>query len=75
MTGTTTMPVSEAVATATLDADQTTRMDDYVARARTAADALRALDQEAVDRIVRAMVVAGLEASIELAELAMEETG
>jgi len=75
MTGTTTMPVSEAVASATLDADQITRMDDYVARARGAADALRALDQESVDRIVRAMVVAGLEAAIELAELAIEETG
>ena len=33
------------------------------------------LDQEAVDRIVEAMVVAGLEAAFELAEQAMEETG
>ena len=33
------------------------------------------LDQEAVDRIVWAMVVAGLEHAVELAELAMEETG
>ena len=37
--------------------------------------ALRALDQEAVDRIVWAMVVAGLEHAVDLAELAMEETG
>ena len=37
--------------------------------------ALRLLDQEAVDRIVWAMVVAGLEHAIDLAELAMEETG
>ena len=36
---------------------------------------LRKLDQEAVDRIVWAMVVAGLEHAVELAELAMEETG
>ena len=35
----------------------------------------RRLDQEAVDRIVWAMVVAGLENAVELAELAMEETG
>ena len=39
-----------------------------------AADALRELDQEAVDRIVWAMTVAGLEHAVELAELAMEET-
>src|SRR5664279_2930653 len=50
------------------------RLDGYVARAREAADALRALDQEAVDRIVWSMTVAGLEQAIELAELAMEET-
>jgi len=51
------------------------RLDGFVARARTAADAMRRLDQEAVDRIVWAMVVAGLEHAIDLAELAMDETG
>jgi len=51
------------------------RLDEHVARARAAADAFRALDQEAVDRIVWAMVVAGLEHAVELAELAAEETG
>src|SRR5512143_2879969 len=51
------------------------RLDAFVERARTAAAALRKLDQEAVDRIVWAMVVAGLEHAIDLAELAMEETG
>jgi acetaldehyde dehydrogenase / alcohol dehydrogenase len=50
------------------------RLDDYVQRAREAAVALRALDQEAVDRIVWAMTVAGLEHAVDLAELAMEET-
>ena len=50
------------------------RLDAYVQRARGAADALRKLDQEAVDRIVWAMTVAGLEHAVELAELAMEET-
>ena len=52
-----------------------TRLDVVVQRARTAAAALRQLDQEQVDRIVWAMVVAGLENAIDLAELAMEETG
>ena len=50
------------------------RLDGFVERAREASTALRALDQEAVDRIVWAMTVAGLEHAVELAELAMEET-
>ncbi|HUO71857.1 MAG TPA: bifunctional acetaldehyde-CoA/alcohol dehydrogenase [Solirubrobacteraceae bacterium] len=50
------------------------RLDGFVERARAAADAMRALDQETVDRIVWAMTVAGLEHAIELAELAMQET-
>ncbi|MBV8220009.1 MAG: aldehyde dehydrogenase family protein, partial [Solirubrobacterales bacterium] len=50
------------------------RLDGFVERAREAATALRKLDQEAVDRIVWAMTVAGLENAVELAELAMEET-
>src|SRR5450755_4587451 len=50
------------------------RLDGYVQRASDAADAMRALDQEAVDRIVWEMTVVGLENAVELAELAMEET-
>jgi long-chain acyl-CoA synthetase len=50
------------------------RLDGYVQRAQDAAVALRCLDQEAVDRIVWAMTVAGLEHAVDLAELAMEET-
>jgi acetaldehyde dehydrogenase/alcohol dehydrogenase len=51
------------------------RLDDFVARARAAADQFRAIDDQAtVDRIVRALVVAGLEHAVELARLAMEET-
>ena len=42
---------------------------------RHAAQELRRLDQEAVDRIVWGMVVAGLESAVELAELATEEAG
>jgi len=64
-----------APAAPALDPETRARLDDCVARARTAADAFRRLDQEAVDRIVWAMVVAGLEHAIDLAELAMEETG
>ena len=43
-------------------------------RAQQAEAALRELDQEAVDGIVWAMTVAGLEHAVELAELAMDET-
>jgi acyl-CoA reductase-like NAD-dependent aldehyde dehydrogenase len=47
-----------------------------VDRGQAAAEAFRAIgDQAHIDRIVRAMVVAGLEAAVELAELALEETG
>jgi acetaldehyde dehydrogenase/alcohol dehydrogenase len=51
------------------------RLEAIVERARAAAEAFRALDQDAVDGIVEAMVVAGLEHAVELAQLAMEETG
>ena len=43
--------------------------------AQQAAIEFRSFDQEAVDAVVWAMVVAGLEAATELAELAVEETG
>jgi acetaldehyde dehydrogenase/alcohol dehydrogenase len=55
-------------------AEWSERLDGFVERAREAAVALRRLDQEAVDRIVRAMTIAGLENAIDLAGLAMEET-
>jgi acetaldehyde dehydrogenase / alcohol dehydrogenase len=58
-----------------LAGDDAARIDAYVARARAAAEALRGLDQQAVDRIVWEMVVAGLESAVELAQLAIEETG
>ncbi len=56
------------------DVEWAARLDGYVDRAQKASTALRKLDQEAVDRIVWAMTVAGLEHAVELAELAMEET-
>ncbi|HET9738631.1 MAG TPA: iron-containing alcohol dehydrogenase, partial [Solirubrobacteraceae bacterium] len=59
-----------------LDGEQLERLDRVVARSRAAADAFRRIDdQEAVDRIVWALVVAGLQHAVELARLAMEETG
>ena len=56
------------------DEEWSARLDEYVARAKRAADSFRKLDQEHVDRIVWAMTVAGLEHAVDLAELAMEET-
>ena len=50
-------------------------VDGQVERASVAADAFRALDQAAVDRIVDAMVRAGLRATAELARLAVQESG
>jgi acetaldehyde dehydrogenase/alcohol dehydrogenase len=51
------------------------RLDGYVERAQAAATTFRELNQEQVDRIVWATVVAGLRNAVELAQLAMEETG
>ena len=59
----------------TLAADAAARLDGFVERAQDAATAFRRLDQDEVDRIVWAMVVTGLRCAVELAELAMEETG
>jgi acetaldehyde dehydrogenase/alcohol dehydrogenase len=57
-----------------MEPDRTVELDAIVGRARAAADAFRRLDQEAVDRIVWAMVVAGLGKAVELAQVAIEET-
>ena len=61
--------------TATEPKLDTDRLDGVVDRAQTAARAFRRLDQAAVDKIVWEMTVAGLRAAVELAELAIEETG
>lgn len=47
---------------------------DLVRRARSAVQAMRALDQAAIDRIVEAMAEAGYRASADLGRLAYEET-
>jgi acetaldehyde dehydrogenase / alcohol dehydrogenase len=51
------------------------QVDAVVATARRAAEQFRSLDQAAVDRIVLAMVKAGLTAAGDLARLALDETG
>jgi acetaldehyde dehydrogenase / alcohol dehydrogenase len=60
---------------APLDATRLEQIDAIVDTANRAATEFRALDQEAVDRIVLAMVQAGLRAAGELAAMAMGETG
>ena len=70
-TTTETQPEQEAA----LDPAQAERIDGFVERAQVAAEQFRTFDQEAVDEIVWAMVVAGLENAFDLAELAMQETG
>jgi acetaldehyde dehydrogenase (acetylating) len=63
--------------TASLDADLT-GLADVRAKARAARrafDAMEGADQATLDRIVRAMAVAGTKAAEELARLAVDETG
>ena len=55
--------------------ERAAELDLVVDRAQEAARAMRQLDQEQVDAIVWAMTVAGLKSAIDLAELAIEETG
>ncbi|MBK9181107.1 MAG: bifunctional acetaldehyde-CoA/alcohol dehydrogenase [Acidimicrobiales bacterium] len=58
-----------------LDVERALELDEVVGRAQQAARAFRELDQEQVDAIVWAMVVAGLESAGDLALAAVEETG
>lgn len=50
-------------------------VDEKVARARAALRSFMAYDQEQVDAIVKAMTLAGLDAHMRLAKMAVEETG
>ena len=71
------VPVSAADAPATLLLDDARRqqVDAMVDAATDAATRFRSYDQEQVDRIVLAMVQAGVRAAPELARLAIDETG
>lgn len=66
----------------TLITDTTTKtgeinrqVDQLVTRAAAAAEAFLKFDQAQVDRIVKAMALAGLDRHMELAKMAVEETG
>ncbi len=50
-------------------------IDDLVTKARGALRAFMELNQEDVDRIVKAMALAGLDRHMELAKMAVQETG
>ena len=50
-------------------------IDDLVRKANIAKEEMLKLDQEATDKIVEAMAKAGLDKHIELARLAVNETG
>ena len=50
-------------------------INDLVERAKKASEEYMKLNQEQVDKIVKAMSIAGLEHHMELAKLAVEETG
>ena len=50
-------------------------IDDLVKRAKKASEEYLKLDQETVDNITKAMSMAGLEHHMELAKMAVEETG
>ncbi|RZT17833.1 acetaldehyde dehydrogenase /alcohol dehydrogenase AdhE [Mycobacterium sp. BK558] len=69
------MPPSTAVHEPDIDGRRTAEIDAVVATAAAAAAEFRAFDQEQVDRIVEAMVRAGVRAAAELAGVAIEETG
>jgi len=66
---------SKAADVAVITDDVREVVDAQVERASLAAEAFRRLDQAAVDRIVDAMVRAGLRAASELAMLAVRESG
>ena len=50
-------------------------IDSLVERAKKASEEYMKLDQEQVDEIVKQMAMAGLEHHMELAKMAVEETG
>ena len=50
-------------------------INELVEKANKAKDEMLKLDQEAVDKIVKAMAKAGLDKHIELARFAVDETG
>ena len=62
------------LATEVLDTERIAYLEGLVSQAKTAAAVFTQFTQEDVDRIVKAMVLAGLEHAQHLARLAVEET-
>lgn len=52
-----------------------TMIDQYVEKAKKALDEFMLMNQEQVDKVVKAMTLAGLDKHMELAKMAVEETG
>ena len=50
-------------------------IDGYVKKAQKALHEFMSMDQEQIDKIVKAMTLAGLDKHMELAKLAVDETG
>ena len=50
-------------------------VDELVAKAKKASEEYLKLDQDQVNKIIKAMAMAGLERHMELAKMAVEETG
>ena len=50
-------------------------IDGYVKKAQKALEEFMSMDQEQVDKVVKAMTLAGLDKHMELARMAVEETG
>ncbi|MGH3506608.1 MAG: bifunctional acetaldehyde-CoA/alcohol dehydrogenase [Nocardioidaceae bacterium] len=69
------IPPQMSAAAEVLGNERTRAIDSMVERSVAAAKAFRQLDQDQVDRIVGAMVRAGLRAAQDLARVAVEETG
>lgn len=57
------------------EADTRAVIDILVSNACSALESYMAMDQESVDRVVHAMALAGLDAHMRLAKMAVEETG
>ena len=55
--------------------DPKAMVDELVQNAKVALDEYMKLNQEQIDKITKAMALAGLSAQMELAKLAVEETG
>ena len=59
----------------TTELDVTSMVDSLVKNAEKALDEYMTLDQETIDKIVKAMALAGLDKHMHPAKMAIEETG